>query len=498
MARQIDVANGDLCDIRLLSKEEDKQQYMCSQCHHLAMNAKALICTENHEQDDTLYCGSCASVIQSNNQCPINQHQNPRFADQTAVQARIKRKLEFICLYSAQFNRNNAPYHAFVQDTSEGKQQEDQNSGCRWKGTHTQLKHHVKECKFKPRESKSLLDLRNKVRTLESNNIELNNKIRTMERTITTSANAMQELTQMRQAMDVLTNELSGIPRAPQPVQHPPVNARSLVSIAVAVFVMIAVNTYTKNADITKFKTDWMDRINAMNGTITRCAEYMNSNVPSPGSKDKSDDPVHDMRLFLNELNMRVIELEDHRYNYSMDEFNDSSYGMNWSINTLNMSVLELQNNMSRTANELKAVLDETMTTMDNIRQKCHDHESMNNNDMNGFDYYALYVSMQTLNLSMIELQDNMTTLTTALNELHSAYATVKSKLNAISEAEDLGNDKGLKTKLYELEDVAIEVDVIKTEPILSYEEDEEVDKESYTFIIFLLLLIIFFWYFLP
>eukprot|EP01083_Nonionella_stella_P318321 1162888_1 len=139
MACQV-AAESDLCDICLLSKEEDRQQYMCGQCHNLAINTKALICT-NHEQDTTLYCGSCATSIQSANQCPVNNHQNPIFSDERVVQARITQNLEFICPYAVQFNRYHAPDHApdhgAVQDSLEGKNQHDEVSGCRWKGTYT-------------------------------------------------------------------------------------------------------------------------------------------------------------------------------------------------------------------------------------------------------------------------------------------------------------------------------------------------------------------------
>eukprot|EP01083_Nonionella_stella_P208523 756675_1 len=142
MARHVGSVSHDLCDIRLLSKEEDKRHYMCGQCHNLAINTKALICT-NHEQDTTLYCGSCATSIQSTNQCPINNHQNPIFSPQHIVQARIKQNVEFICPYSVQFNRYHAPHHAAIQDTLEGKNQHNEANGCRWKGTHIQLQHHV-------------------------------------------------------------------------------------------------------------------------------------------------------------------------------------------------------------------------------------------------------------------------------------------------------------------------------------------------------------------
>eukprot|EP01083_Nonionella_stella_P283910 966374_1 len=199
MARQLSCVSNDLCDIRLLYKEEDKRQYMCGRCHNLAINTKALICTDNHEQDIALYCGPCATSIQSDDQCPINQHQNPIFADQRVVQARIQRDIEFICPYSAQFNRHHSPIRGAIQDTIEGKQEQGQATGCRWKGTYAQLHHHVTNCQFKPRESKSLIDLKRKVQTLEGDNAGLNNKMRAMER-------IMQGL---RQSMDVLTNELS-------------------------------------------------------------------------------------------------------------------------------------------------------------------------------------------------------------------------------------------------------------------------------------------------
>eukprot|EP01083_Nonionella_stella_P154676 498699_1 len=129
MAHQVGSVSNELYDIRLLSKEDDKRDYICGQCHNLAINTKALICT-NHEQDTTLYCGSCATSIQSTNQCPINNHQNPIFSDQPVVQARIKRNLEFICPYSAQFNRWHVPGHGVIQDTAEGKNQHDEASGC--------------------------------------------------------------------------------------------------------------------------------------------------------------------------------------------------------------------------------------------------------------------------------------------------------------------------------------------------------------------------------
>eukprot|EP01083_Nonionella_stella_P077678 212242_1 len=141
MARQLGSVNNNLCDIRLLYNDDDKRDYMCGQCHNLAINTKALICTDNLEQDTTLYCGSCAISIQSLNQCPIKQHQNPIFSDQSAAQARIKRSLEFICPYSAQFNPHHVQNHGAIQDTLEGKNQHDEVSGCRWKGTYTQLQH---------------------------------------------------------------------------------------------------------------------------------------------------------------------------------------------------------------------------------------------------------------------------------------------------------------------------------------------------------------------
>eukprot|EP01083_Nonionella_stella_P154673 498693_1 len=245
MACQV-AAESDLCDICLLSKEEDRQQYMCGQCHNLAINTKALICTENHEQDVTFYCGSCATAIQSGNQCPINQHQNPKFADENTAQARIKRNLEFICPYSAQFNRHNAPIHAAIQDTMEGKQQHDQVSGCPWKGTYTQLQTHVMTCRFKPRESKSLVDLRKKVQALESDNTGLINKVRAMERTITTMKTVVQELTQLKHT-----------------VQQQPVNARlansALVWILSVVVAILAAYIYTNNGDITRLKVGWIE-----------------------------------------------------------------------------------------------------------------------------------------------------------------------------------------------------------------------------------------------
>eukprot|EP01083_Nonionella_stella_P154672 498691_1 len=176
MAHQVGSVSNELYDIRLLSKEDDKRDYICGQCHNLAINTKALICT-NHEQDTTLYCGSCATSIQSTNQCPINNHQNPIFSPQHIVQARIKQNVEFICPYSVQFNRYHAPHHAAIQDTLEGKNQQDEDNRCRWKGTYTQLKHHVVECRFKPRDSKSFIDLKWKVQTLESCLSQLMNEL---------------------------------------------------------------------------------------------------------------------------------------------------------------------------------------------------------------------------------------------------------------------------------------------------------------------------------
>eukprot|EP01083_Nonionella_stella_P167847 565091_1 len=96
MRECLQFGESDLCDIRLLSKQEEKQDYMCGKCHNLAINTKALICS-NHEQDTTLYC------------------------DQHVVQARIKRNVEFICPYSAQLNRYHVANHGDIQDTLEGK-----------------------------------------------------------------------------------------------------------------------------------------------------------------------------------------------------------------------------------------------------------------------------------------------------------------------------------------------------------------------------------------
>eukprot|EP01083_Nonionella_stella_P055622 146628_1 len=273
MARQVGSVSNDLCDIRLLSHEEDKRHYMCGQCHNLAINTKALICT-NHEQDTTLYCGSCAIAIQSANQCPINQHQNPIFSDQHVAQARIKQNVEFICPYSAQFNRYHAPHHAphhgAIQDTSEGKNQQDEARKCRWKGTYTQLQHHVMECRFKPRDTKSFIDLKRKVQTLESDNTGLNNKISAMERII-------QEL---RQSMDVNRDELSNKvnrdemkeyippPRPPQPPVRQVAAHSPLLWIA---GVVVAAVLFQMNVTITRIRDE--------------CKDYTNRNISSTANE---------------------------------------------------------------------------------------------------------------------------------------------------------------------------------------------------------------------
>eukprot|EP01083_Nonionella_stella_P055624 146634_1 len=207
MARQLSSVSNNLCDIRLLSKQEEKQDYMCGKCHNLAINTKALICS-NHEQDTTLYCGSCATSILSDNQCPINQHQNPIFSDQHVVQARIKRNVEFICPYSAQLNRYHVANHGHIQDTLEGKPQ-DGAIRCHWKGTYTQLQHHVVNCTFKTRDCKSLIDLKKTVQTLQS---DLNNKICAIEDSLSVLVDALSNKAnrdEMKQSTDALMNELS-------------------------------------------------------------------------------------------------------------------------------------------------------------------------------------------------------------------------------------------------------------------------------------------------
>eukprot|EP01083_Nonionella_stella_P175567 611803_1 len=291
MALQVGCVSNGLCDIRLLSKEEDKRHYMCGQCHNLAINTKALICT-NHEQDTTLYCGSCAIAIQSANQCPINQHQNPIFSDQHVAQARIKQNVEFICPYSAQFNRYHAPHHAphhgAIQDTLEGKNQQDEDNRCRWKGTYTQLQHHVMECRFKPRDTKAFIDLKGKVHTLESG---LNNKISALEHTMHES----------RQSIDVLTNELSNKVTRDEMKEHVNVNANSsliwiVCAVVAVVFAVLAVNLYKNNSDYTALKVEWMAKIDEMRTLIT-------------AMDDELDGPFHNITLQINTLNTTVREL---------------------------------------------------------------------------------------------------------------------------------------------------------------------------------------------
>eukprot|EP01083_Nonionella_stella_P175566 611802_1 len=314
MALQVGCVSNGLCDIRLLSKEEDKRHYMCGQCHNLAINTKALICT-NHEQDTTLYCGSCAIAIQSANQCPINQHQNPIFSDQHVAQARIKQNVEFICPYSAQFNRYHAPHHAphhgAIQDTLEGKNQQDEDNRCRWKGTYTQLQHHVMECRFKPRDTKAFIDLKGKVHTLESG---LNNKISALEHTMHES----------RQSIDVLTNELSNKVTRDEMKEHVNVNANSsliwiVCAVVAVVFAVLAVNLYKNNSDYTALKVEWMAKIDEMNRKIiTRsrdeCDDYTNKNSTSTNNDSRMEDGVDDafhnnITLWINTVNTTVIEL---------------------------------------------------------------------------------------------------------------------------------------------------------------------------------------------
>eukprot|EP01083_Nonionella_stella_P154675 498698_1 len=290
MARQVGSVSTDLCDIRLLSKDEDKRDYMCGQCHNLAINAKALICT-NHEQDTTLYCGSCATSIQSDNQCPINNHQNPVFSDQPLVQARIKRNLEFVCPYSAQINRQHVQNHGDIQDTLEGKNQQDEDNRCRWKGTYTQLKHHVVECRFKPRDSKSFIDLKWKVQTLES-------------------------------CLSQLMNELSNKVHRDEMKEH--VNGNSsliwiVCAVVAVVFAVLAVNLYKNNSDYTALKVEWMAKIDEMNRKIiTRshdeCDDYTNRNITSTNNDSRMEDGVDDafhnnITLWINTVNTTVIEL---------------------------------------------------------------------------------------------------------------------------------------------------------------------------------------------
>eukprot|EP01083_Nonionella_stella_P069369 184927_1 len=282
MARQVDSESNEICDIHLLYNEEDKQQYMCGQCHNLAINTKALICTNNHEPDVTFYCGSCAASIQSNNQCPINQHQNPRFADENTAQARIRRDLEFICPYSAQFNRFDLPIHANNHHTiitMEGKQQQDEGSGCHWQGTYTELQHHLIECRFKSYESKVLFDLRNKVQALESDNTGLNSKIRAMERTISTMTTTIQELSQLRQTVDVMNRDERKVLMPPQPVQPQSMNTTSadplliwiLGAVVAVMFAILAVNIHTNYSAIARLKVDCIEMNRTMASICHDC-----------------------------------------------------------------------------------------------------------------------------------------------------------------------------------------------------------------------------------
>eukprot|EP01083_Nonionella_stella_P161697 529976_1 len=100
-------------------------------------------------------------------------HRRPRT---TYPQAKIKRKLGFICHYSEQFMINQYHKRDHVVHSNEGKQQEQVN-GCPWTGKYTELQHHVMDCRFKP-------PWMRKLQALESDNAALHSKIRAMERTM--------------------------------------------------------------------------------------------------------------------------------------------------------------------------------------------------------------------------------------------------------------------------------------------------------------------------
>eukprot|EP01083_Nonionella_stella_P175565 611800_1 len=416
MALQVGCVSNGLCDIRLLSKEEDKRHYMCGQCHNLAINTKALICT-NHEQDTTLYCGSCAIAIQSANQCPINQHQNPIFSDQHVAQARIKQNVEFICPYSAQFNRYHAPHHAphhgAIQDTLEGKNQQDEARKCRWKGTYTQLQHHVMECRFKPRDTKSFIDLKRKVQTLESDNTGLNNEIFAMKRIIH----------DLRQSIDVLTNELSNKvnrdemkeyipppqpPQPPQPVRHEAPHSSLMWIAGAVVAVMFAVLTL----HISTLKAEWMNKIDQMNGTITtirdECNDYSNGKIPSAAKG--FDDAFHNISLSVNTINT--------------------------SVDNMNATLNELNGSCAVSKNEWMDKIDQMNGTIATIRDECHDYTNRHiSSTANGFDD-ALRIITLSINAH-----------NTILNELNGSYAVLRGELNTTS-----GDYKGLKNKILALQ----------------------------------------------
>eukprot|EP01083_Nonionella_stella_P175568 611804_1 len=449
MALQVGCVSNGLCDIRLLSKEEDKRHYMCGQCHNLAINTKALICT-NHEQDTTLYCGSCAIAIQSANQCPINQHQNPIFSDQHVAQARIKQNVEFICPYSAQFNRYHAPHHAphhgAIQDTLEGKNQQDEARKCRWKGTYTQLQHHVMECRFKPRDTKSFIDLKRKVQTLESDNTGLNNEIFAMKRIIH----------DLRQSIDVLTNELSNKvnrdemkeyipppqpPQPPQPVRHEAPHSSLMWIAGAVVAVMFAVLTL----HISTLKAEWMNKIDQMNGTITtirdECNDYSNGKIPSAAKG--FDDAFHNISLSVNTINT--------------------------SVDNMNATLNELNGSCAVSKNEWMDKIDQMNGTIATIRDECHDYTNRHiSSTANGFDD-----ALHNINLFIHTLNTRVDNTNTTLNALADSHAVLKNELNTAS-----GAYKGLTKKMYELETLMADTNDI-TMLLVKHRFDEAAHKEE-------------------
>ena len=96
---------------------------LCAKCHSICCDAVELGCDE-HEDDDEevyLYCKNCLrDIINKNNQqCPINNHDDPIISSNRAIRRTILKSIVF-CPYSVHYKKIEK-YHQIINDNANRK-----------------------------------------------------------------------------------------------------------------------------------------------------------------------------------------------------------------------------------------------------------------------------------------------------------------------------------------------------------------------------------------
>eukprot|EP01084_Bolivina_argentea_P020489 38098_1 len=147
--------------IDLFVNENVKAEYVCYVCHNICKDAVELSCDIDHDDDNIqLYCQTClSSVISSNNnQCPIDNHKNPKYTSIRRIRAKIN-KSKVLCPNSSMYQQRqlNKDYEKgnVVIDTLDEKEGLNNNNinvndvkqkGCNFEGCLTDLIQHVAKC----------------------------------------------------------------------------------------------------------------------------------------------------------------------------------------------------------------------------------------------------------------------------------------------------------------------------------------------------------------